>query len=216
MVLIVILISVVNDLAIQQALVAIIAMLIISALETLKNNREDKKIESLISSIKLDHGGGIYQDHIVGKPYIQGDYRDQNRNNISDNTRVNAIDISGGTVNASGAGAFNLGDISGTVANTINQLPSFENEPDKQELKELLRQLHNAVLEAELNDDDQEESLELVQAIASSLTNSQDGTVNKTAKRAMKVLRGTAAALPPSAAMVNICNQLPDLISKIF
>ena len=54
------------------------------------------------------------------------------------------------------------------------------------------------------------------EAIASSLSNSQDGTVKKTAKRAMKVLRGTAAALPPSAAMVTICNQLPDLISKIF
>lgn len=32
----------------------------------------------------------------------------------------------------------------------------------------------------------------------------------------MKVLRGTAAGLPQGAAMVTICNQLPDLISKIF
>ncbi len=32
------------------------------------------------------------------------------------------IEITGGTINASGAGALSLGDISGTVANTINQL----------------------------------------------------------------------------------------------
>ena len=57
---------------------------------------------------------------------------------------------------------------------------------------------------------------EHIKAIASSLTNSQDGTVKKTAKRAMKMLVGTAAMLPPSAAMITICNQLPDLISKIF
>ena len=58
--------------------------------------------------------------------------------------------------------------------------------------------------------------LKKIQVIASSLTNSQNGTVKKAAKKAMKLLRGTAAALPSSAAMVTICNQLPDLISKIF
>ena len=217
MVLIGILISVVNDLAIQQALVAIITMLIISALETLKNNREDKKIESLISSIKLDHEEGIYQNHhIVGEHYIQGYYRDQNRNNISGNARVNAIDISKGIVNASGAGSFNLGEISGTVTNTINQLPNFEHESEKQELKELLRQLHSAVLEAELDDEDQEESLKLVQAIAEALQDSQNRKGKRKAKRAMVIIQYIAAGLPPSAAMVTICNQLPDLINKIF
>ncbi len=71
-------------------------------------------------------------------------------------------------------------------------------------------------MQAELDDEDKEESLEQIKAIASSLTNSQDGAMKKTAKTAMKVLRGTAAALPSGAAMVTICNQLPDLISKIF
>ena len=60
------------------------------------------------------------------------------------------------------------------------------------------------------------EALEQIQAIASSLTNSQDGAVKKTAKKEMKVLLGTAAMLPPCAVMVTICNQLPDFISKIF
>ncbi len=137
---------------------------------------------------------------------IEGDYIDRSRK----------VEISGGTVNASGAGAFGLGDISGTVANTINQLPSFDDRPNKKELKELLDRLQNAVLEEDLDDEEKEETLEQIQAIAEALQDSQDGVMKKTAKKAMKMLRGTAAALPPSAAMVNICNQLPDLIGKIF
>ena len=77
-------------------------------------------------------------------------------------------------------------NISGTVANTINQLPSFENEPEKKELKELLDQLQTAVKETELDEEEKEESLEQIQAIAQclakseiadALTNSQDGVV---------------------------------------
>ncbi len=80
-------------------------------------------------------------------------------------------------------------------------------------------------METDLDEEDKAESLEQIKAItqclaeseiASSLQNSQDGAVKKTVKTAMKLLRGTAAALPPSAAMVTICNQLPDLIDKIF
>ena len=119
-------------------------------------------------------------------------------------------------IHHSGSGAFNLGEISGKVVNTINQLPNFETEPDKKELKTLLSKLQTAVLETELEEDDQQDTLEQIQAIAESLQNSQDDAVKRTAKKAMKMIRGTAAALPPSAAMVTICNQLPDLISKIF
>ena len=117
------------------------------------------------------------------------------------------------------------GDISSTVANTINQLPAFENEPDKQELKELLTQLQTVVMEAELEGEEIEESLEQIKAlaqclakseIANSLTNSQDGAMKKTAKRAMRVLQGIATALPQRSAMVTICNQLHELIGKIF
>ena len=124
--------------------------------------------------------------------------------------------ISNSTIDNSGAGAFNLGDISGTVANTINKLPNFDNKPEKQELKELLDQLQTAILATKLNEEDKAESLEQIQKIASSLTDSQDGAVKKTVKTAMKLLRGTAAALPKGSAMITICNQLPELISKIF
>ena len=120
------------------------------------------------------------------------------------------------TVNASGAGSFNLGNINGEVANTINQLPSFDDEPSKKELKQLLSQLQNTVLEENLEIEDQEETLEQIQAIAEALQNSCDRVMQKSAKRAMKMLRGTAADLSARSAMVKICNQLPDLISKIF
>ncbi|MEM7554867.1 MAG: COR domain-containing protein [Cyanobacteria bacterium P01_A01_bin.84] len=120
------------------------------------------------------------------------------------------------TIRNSGANAFSTGDTSGTVVNSINQLPNFDAEPDKQELKELLSKLYSAVLESNLDEEETEETFEQIQEIAEALKNSKDGIMKKTAKRAMKMLRGTAAALPPSAAMVTICNQLPDLINKIF
>jgi len=138
--------------------------------------------------------------------YVQGDKIDQSRNQ----------NISGGIIHNSGAGAFSLGDISGQVANTINELPNFNTEPDKKELKELLNELQTAVMKAELDEEDCEDTLEQIQAIAKALENSQNDAMKKTAKTAMKMLRGTAAALPSSASMVTICNQLPDLISKIF
>ena len=40
--------------------------------------------------------------------------------------------------------------------------------------------------------------------------------IKKIAKEAMRIMRGIAAGLSPSAAMVTICNQLPELIAKIF
>ena len=143
---------------------------------------------------------------ITDGDYVQGNKIDQSRHQ----------NISGGTINNSGVGAFSLGDINGQVANTINELPNFYTEPDKKELKELLSELQTAVMEAELGEEDREDTLEQIQAIAKALADSQNSAMKKTAKTAMKMLRGTAAALPPSAAMVTICNQLPDLISKIF
>ncbi len=63
LILIVILIFLTHDLAIQQALIAIIGILIIAALETFKNIREDKKIDLLTPSIKLDNRTFIYGDY---------------------------------------------------------------------------------------------------------------------------------------------------------
>ena len=134
--------------------------------------------------------------------------------NSTDQSRTQNIKAE--TINAEGAAAFGLGDLSGTVANTLNQLPSFDNEPHKKELKELLTQLQTAVLDTDLDTEEQEESLEQINAIAIALQNPQDGAVKKSVKKAMKGLGGTAFTLPSDSSMVDICNQLPDLIGKVF
>lgn len=76
--------------------------------------------------------------------------------------------------------------------------------------------MSNVVLEENLDAEDTIETLEQIITIANALQDSQDAVMKRTAKIAMKILRGTAAALPPNATMVNLCNQLPSLITKIF
>ena len=71
-----------------------------------------------------------------------------------------------------------------TVANTINQLPDFDDQ-NKTTLKQLLIQLHNTVIEENLDIDEKEESLAQINAIAQALHNPQDTTVKKSAKKAM-------------------------------
>ncbi|WP_424096055.1 COR domain-containing protein [Moorena producens] len=171
----------------------------------------------------LDVKGDIKQSVFIlaQNGNIYGDYKlmthinDQSRNtNISESGNISG----NAKVTSSGVGAFNLGDISGTVASTINQLPSFEteSESDKKQLKELLSQLQSAVLAEELDDDYKKEALKQIKVIASALTNSKDSAVKTGAKMAMTMLQGIVTNLPRGAAMVTICNQLPDLISKIF
>ena len=136
---------------------------------------------------------------------IKGDYTDNSRN----------LEISGNAqVEASGAGAFSLGDNYGTIANTVSQ--SLSNKPDKEKLNGLLKQLQSKVFEANLANEDKEDTLEQIKLISTALNNSQDITQKKIARQAMKLLRGVAASLSPSSEFVTLCNQLPELIGNIF
>ena len=137
----------------------------------------------------------------------------QVQRNYTDSRRTQNINAE--TINASGGAAFGFGDISGTVANTINQLPNFDDQ-NKTTLKQLLIQLHNTVIEENLDTDEKEEALEQINAIASALQNPHSSAVKKSAKRAITMLRGIAADLPSDADMLAICNQLPDLMGKVF
>ncbi|MEG3896387.1 MULTISPECIES: hypothetical protein [unclassified Microcoleus] len=126
------------------------------------------------------------------------------------------IEISGGTVNASGAGALSLGDISGTVANTINQL-SDSSKPDKPGIKELLTELQTAIeAETDLSDDDKAEALEQVKALAEVGKNPQESTMQKAGKTAMKILKGTIASLPSAATLVEACSKLLPAIASLL
>ena len=126
------------------------------------------------------------------------------------------IEITGGTVNASGAGALSLGDISGTVANTINQL-SDSVKPDEPGIKELLTQLQTAVeAETDLSDDDKAEALEQVKTLAEVGKNPRESTMQKAGKTAMKILKGTIAGLPSAATLVEACSKLLPAIANLL
>ncbi|MEG4022417.1 pentapeptide repeat-containing protein [Microcoleus sp. S13C4] len=126
------------------------------------------------------------------------------------------IEITGGTVNASGAGALSLGDISGTVANTINQL-SDSPKPDEPGIKELLTELQTAIeAETDLSDDDKAEALEQVKTLAEVGKNPQESTMQKAGKTAMKILKGTIAGLPTTATLLEACSKLLPMIAKLL
>ena len=126
------------------------------------------------------------------------------------------IEITGGTVTASGAGALSLGDISGTVANTINQL-SDSAKPDEPGIKELLTDLQTAIeAETELSDDDKAEALEQVKTLAEVGKNPQESTMQKAGKTAMKILKGTIAGLPSAATLVEACSKLLPAIANLL
>ncbi|MGK7896420.1 MAG: COR domain-containing protein, partial [Xenococcus sp. (in: cyanobacteria)] len=141
----------------------------------------DNAIDSkqLISQVKQDHDKyNLYQ--FFGD-FMKGDRISKiDRGNYNENINRDYIDksrtqnFSDATIHNTGAGAFSSGDIYETVANTINELPNFDTEPEKKELKELLSQLQNAVLETELAQEEKEDTLEQIQAIAESLQDNQN------------------------------------------
>ncbi|MEO1184238.1 MAG: COR domain-containing protein, partial [Cyanobacteria bacterium J06636_27] len=136
-----------------------------------------------------------------------------NMSNINDQSRNVSI---GGDASNISSGAFNLGEISGTVANTINQLPA-SSKPEEPGIKELLEQLKTAIeSEDNLSDDDKKTALEQVQTLAEAGQKPQEGTMQKLAKTAMLALRGVAAGLPSAAKLADSVNKLLPMISKIF
>jgi uncharacterized protein YjbI with pentapeptide repeats len=126
------------------------------------------------------------------------------------------IEITGGTVTASGAGALSLGDISGTVANTINQL-SDSAKPDEPGIKELLTELQTAIeAETDLSDDDKAEALEQVKTLAEVGKNPQESTMPKAGKKAMTMLKGILAGLPTTATLLEACSKLLPMIANLL
>jgi uncharacterized protein YjbI with pentapeptide repeats len=140
-------------------------------------------------------------------------------NKVENKIMNNSIDYSrnfenSGTINNSGQ--INLGDIGGTLTNTINELPSSP-EPDKPGVKELLAQLQ-AAIEAEnnLSAEDKAEALAQVKTLAEAGKSPQEGAMQKAAKTALKILKGTVASLPTATKLVEECSQLLPLISKLL
>jgi uncharacterized protein YjbI with pentapeptide repeats len=111
-----------------------------------------------------------------------------------------------------------LGDsstISGTVAETINQLPPSP-EPEKPGIKELLVQLQSAINDPNVPDDDKAQALEQVKVLAEAGQNPNNEAAQKQAKRAMGFLKVIAEGLPSAATLVKTCQDILPAIAHYF
>ncbi len=143
-------------------------------------------------------------------------YISQNQGDRTTNQSRNLTISDNAQVNASGAGAFNSGDISGTVANTINQLPTSPN-PDQPGIKELLSQLKDAIeVETGLDETDKNDALEEVQNLAEVSQEEDENTKKIKAGKSLRMLGRITKALPPTAALMTICKDLLPAIAHLF
>ncbi|HEY9599819.1 MAG TPA: pentapeptide repeat-containing protein [Cyanophyceae cyanobacterium] len=108
------------------------------------------------------------------------------------------------------------GDISGTVTTTIGQLQE-SNAPKAPELADLLKQLQTAIeSDKNLSEDDKAEALEQVKALAEAGQSPKEGAMQKTAKTAIRVLKGMIIDLPAVATIVEASQKLLPAIAQIF
>lgn len=111
-------------------------------------------------------------------------------------------------------GVVSLGAIQGDVSNTIGQIPG--DSAESASLKELLTQLQEAIAaETSLADDDKAEALGQLKTLAEAAQAPADGPLQKAAKTAMKILKGTAAGLPDTAKLVEEFNKLLPAIATL-
>ncbi len=102
------------------------------------------------------------------------------------------------------------------VANTINQLPDAS-EFDKPGIKELLTQLQAAIkADSNLNTEDKDEAFEQLIVLAEVVNSPQDKRMQKIARTALKILKGTVAELPHTSELVQECKQILPAIAKAF
>lgn len=138
-------------------------------------------------------------------------------NESSDQSRKIEIGSVGRDFNASGQ-PLNLGsiDISGTVTNTIGQLQE-SNASEASQLADLLKQLQVAIEKDEnLNEEDKSTALEQVKVLAEAGQKPKEGAMQKAAKSAITMLRGTVTVLPATATLAEACSKLLPLITKLF
>lgn len=187
-----------------------------SDLQALKVGIAEK--DERISSLEKLLAYAVQQPKFYTQTYqSQGDFiMSQSKGNVNisgaqgDITGVNAVGE-----NSSMTGVA-LGAISGNVTNTINQLPDYP-DTDKPGIKELLNELQTVIeADANLSDEDKEEALKQVQAIAEAGQKPEDGTMQKMVKNALKFLKGTIADLPSTVELVQTCGKLLPLVSKFF
>jgi len=70
--------------------------------------------------------------------------------------------------------------------------------------------------EAALSPEDKAEALEQVKALAEAGKKPEDGLLRKTAKTAVKILKGTVASLPDTAKLAEACSKLLPIIISLL
>jgi uncharacterized protein YjbI with pentapeptide repeats len=139
---------------------------------------------------------------IINENKLMSNSSDQSRN-INVGANLNATDST-----------FNLGEISGSVTNTINQLPDAV-EDDRPNLKELLTQLQEAIeTDTDLPDPDKADLLEQVQNLAAAKQTEEPAKKESLTRKAKKIFEATLKGLPATATIVEASSNLLPLILK--
>ena len=119
-------------------------------------------------------------------------------------------------MNVSGAGSFNLGEIQGTVANTIEQLSS-SGDAEQIKIQELLTKLQEAIAaEEKLNNEDKGDALEAVKTLAEVEQNTKEPEKKEKGKKAIRSLTRIIQGLPIVTQLVQEFNKLIPEITKLI
>jgi hypothetical protein len=104
-------------------------------------------------------------------------------------------------------------NLSGTIAETINQLPKSADstQPD---IKDLLTQLHEAIKSSsDISDADKNEALKQLETLAKAPNTPNQ---QQTAKTVVRFFKGLASELPTATKLVTECNKLLPAIASWF
>ena len=179
---------------------------------SLQPEYRESKVENTPLQRKLEREKSI---NLTVNNYNHNETKSTSESRSMNSDQSRNVNIGGDATNISG-GAFNLGEISGTVANSISQLPA-SSEPEKPGIKELLEQLKTAIeSESNLSNDDKVTALEEVETLAEAGQKPKEGAMQKQAKRAILALKGIVSSLPAAAKLAESVQKLVPMISHIF
>jgi uncharacterized protein YjbI with pentapeptide repeats len=140
-----------------------------------------------------------------------------NENKLMSNSSDQSRNINVGRDLTLTGSTLNLGEISGTVTNTINQLPDSSEDGDRPPLKELLTQLQAAIeADADLPDPDKADLLEQVQNLAVAQQTEEPAQKEGLVRKARKMFEVTLKSLPETAKIVEACSKLLPMILRVL
>jgi len=176
---------------------------------------KDAEIRVLKGTIEQFIQTRIYQSTVRAETIqvIQGESVMTENKGINVSVGGNIGDMSG-LIGGDVSGVVNLGKISGSVTNAINELPNTS-ESDKLSLKVLLTQLQQIIQDdIDLPDPDKADLLEQVQVLVEAKQVEEPAKKEGLARKAMKIFDATLKSLPDTAKIVESCSKLLPMILK--